>query len=164
MYHGTHVAGIVAGKLGSFVGVAPDATILSYKVFGRIDNTDEETIIEAFLMAYEDGADIITASLGAAYGFSDDPWAIVASRLVDKGVLITIAAGNDGKEGGFYAGSGSSGENVLAVASVETSELPALPFYATFNLDGVSNQTTVGTSISFIQPCLTSILYRCCLR
>ena len=35
--HGTHVAGIVAGKSDTgFVGVAPDATILSYKVFTSI--------------------------------------------------------------------------------------------------------------------------------
>lgn len=35
--HGTHVAGIVAGKSDTgFVGVAPEATILSYKVFTSI--------------------------------------------------------------------------------------------------------------------------------
>ncbi len=32
--HGTHVAGIVAGKNEWFSGVAPDANILAYKVIG----------------------------------------------------------------------------------------------------------------------------------
>jgi len=32
--HGTHVAGIVAGNGDWFKGVAPEATILAYKVFG----------------------------------------------------------------------------------------------------------------------------------
>lgn len=31
--HGTHVAGIIAGKGEWFKGVAPEATIMSYKVF-----------------------------------------------------------------------------------------------------------------------------------
>ncbi len=32
--HGTHVAGIIAGKSEFFSGVAPDANILAYKIFG----------------------------------------------------------------------------------------------------------------------------------
>ena len=94
MGHGTHVAGIVAGKTEWFTGVAPDATIMSYKVFAAYDSTDEDTLIDAFLMAYNDGADIITSSIGGPSGFSDGPWALVASRLVGQGVVVTIAAGN----------------------------------------------------------------------
>jgi subtilisin family serine protease len=32
--HGTHVTGIIAGKSDNFTGVAPEATIYAYKVFG----------------------------------------------------------------------------------------------------------------------------------
>jgi len=39
----------------SFKGVAPDATLLMYKVFGSVDYTETETLIEAFLRAYDDG-------------------------------------------------------------------------------------------------------------
>jgi len=67
----------------------------------------------------------------------------VASRLVDQGVLITISAGNSGDDGPFYASSGSSGENVIAVASTDPSVAAAPPFTATFTLDGVSNTTTL---------------------
>ena len=58
-----------------FIGVAPEATLLSFKVFSdvrkkklylntrtntrltlsQIDSTDEDTLIEAFLMAYDAG-------------------------------------------------------------------------------------------------------------
>lgn len=68
--HGTHVAGIAAGNMGWFKGVAPEATILAYKTFARAGGTDEETLIEAFLRAFDDGADVITASVGWAYNWS----------------------------------------------------------------------------------------------
>jgi subtilisin family serine protease len=34
--HGTHVAGIVAGKSEWYRGVAPEATLLAYKVFSEV--------------------------------------------------------------------------------------------------------------------------------
>ncbi|KAK3314465.1 subtilisin-like serine protease [Apodospora peruviana] len=142
--HGTHVAGIIAGKTDWFVGVAPEATLLSYKVFSDIDSTDEDTLIDAFLMAYTAGADIITSSIGGTSGWSDGAWATVASRLVDQGVVVTISAGNSGDDGPFYASSGSSGKNVIAVASTDASVIAAPPFKATFILDGTSNETFLG--------------------
>ncbi|KAK7997300.1 hypothetical protein PG989_005340 [Apiospora arundinis] len=144
--HGTHVAGIIAGEGKWFKGVAPEATIMSYKVFSAEGGgyTDEDTLIEAFLRAYNDGADIITSSIGGAGGFTDGPWATVASRLVEKGVVVTISAGNEGYQGPFYASNGSSGKNVLAVASVDASEISALPFQATFASSGTLNTTTLG--------------------
>ncbi|KAK2031947.1 serine endopeptidase [Colletotrichum zoysiae] len=99
-------------------------------------------------MAYESGADIITASIGRAHGFSDGPWATVASRIVEQGVIVTIAAGNDGEEGPFYASSGSSGKEVLAIASVDTSRVLAKPWHATFKLDGAMNTT----QLAYIPP------------
>ncbi|EON96749.1 putative serin endopeptidase protein [Phaeoacremonium minimum UCRPA7] len=142
--HGTHVAGIVAGKTEWFTGVAPDATIMSYKVFAAYDSTDEDTLIDAFLMAYNDGADIITSSIGGPSGFSDGPWALVASRLVGQGVVVTIAAGNSGQDGVFYGSSGSSGKGVVAVASMDPNVRAALPFKASFVKDGQVNVTNVG--------------------
>ncbi|OIW23033.1 subtilisin-like protein [Coniochaeta ligniaria NRRL 30616] len=57
--HGTHVAGIIAGKSEWFTGVAPEATLLSFKVFAYIDSTDEDTLIDAFLQAYEAGVSLV---------------------------------------------------------------------------------------------------------
>jgi hypothetical protein len=59
------------------------------------------------LQAYEDGvsyskfdseeyptngyqADIITASIGDYSNWATNPWAIVASRLVDEGIVVTM--------------------------------------------------------------------------
>ena len=55
-----------------------------------------------------------------------------------------ISAGNSGDAGTFFGSSGSSGKNVVAVASVETELFPASPFAASFTLDGKVNTTKIG--------------------
>ncbi|KZL64377.1 minor extracellular protease vpr [Colletotrichum incanum] len=142
--HGTHVAGIIAGKSTEFTGVAPEATIYSYKVFGPNEGTGEEVLIEAFLRAFDDGVDIITASVGSTGGWSDNAWALVASRIVEQGVVVTIAAGNSGDVGPFFASSGAAGKEVLAVGSADASIVSARQFAGTFSLDGQSNRTILG--------------------
>ncbi|KAM5343547.1 hypothetical protein ACJ41O_012084 [Fusarium nematophilum] len=142
--HGTHVSGIIAGKSDFFTGVAPEATLYVYKVFTTIDSTDEDTLIDAFLMAYEQGVDIITASIGGVNGWVDGAWALVASRLVENGIVVTISAGNDGSGGAFAASSGSSGEYVLSIASIEADTIAVSSFKAVFSLDGETNTTWLG--------------------
>ncbi|KAF1966774.1 putative minor extracellular protease vpr [Bimuria novae-zelandiae CBS 107.79] len=141
--HGTHVAGIVAGKSEQFVGVAPGAKIRSYKVISNTGYSNEEIVIEGFLMAYEEGADIISASLGEKSGFTSNALAVVASRMVEQGVFVCIAIGNDGQDGPFMSSNGASGVNVLTVASSEPGTYPAQAFSATFTLNGTANETEV---------------------
>lgn len=80
--HGTQVAGVIAGKTDWFKGVAPEATLYSYKVFSSYVSelpqigfqpllttlqcvqdytqvTDEDIIIDAFLQAYKDGVSLL---------------------------------------------------------------------------------------------------------
>jgi hypothetical protein len=38
-----------------FVGVAPSSSLLSFKVFGKGGYSDEDTVIEGFLKAFESG-------------------------------------------------------------------------------------------------------------
>ncbi|KAL2208328.1 subtilisin-like protein [Sarocladium strictum] len=116
--HGTHVAGIIAGKSEFFTGVAPEAKLRSYK--GIITDA---ILIESMMRAYTDGVDIISASIGGVYGWQDSPWAVVADRLVDRGVVVVMAAGNYGDYGAFLGSDGSYGKNVLAVAATEPSHV-----------------------------------------
>ncbi|KAK1985218.1 subtilase [Colletotrichum cereale] len=141
--HGTHVAGIVAGKSEKFVGVAPKAKILSFKVFGSTGYSNEETVIEGMLKAYDSGADIISASVGEGSGFIRNALAVVASRIVDSGVVVVFAAGNDGDGGPFSMSNGASGEHVLTVGASDPGVFPAQGFSAVFSLDGASNKTVI---------------------
>ena len=133
--HGTHVAGIVAASNDdNFVSVAPKAHLLAYKVFGNnYESTGDDALIAAFVKAYDDGADVINASIGGPSGWPEDAWATVASRLVDRGIFIAISAGNSGATGIWYGSSGSSGKSVLAVASVDTESFLAFDATVTGN-------------------------------
>jgi subtilisin family serine protease len=138
--HGTHVAGIISAKGNEIIGVAPEASLYAYKIFGT-GGTDEETIIEAFIRAYEDGVDIISASVGSSGGWAETAWAEVSRRIVDEGVVVVIAAGNDGVLGPFAMSSGASSRDALAVASIDGRVASGRRWAAIFNLDGHSNRT-----------------------
>ena len=69
--HGTHVAGIIAGKDETITGVAVDAQIAVMKVFSDYDSgADEGDIIAALEDSIILGVDAINMSLGASCGFT----------------------------------------------------------------------------------------------
>lgn len=98
---------------------------------------------------------MITASIGRPNGFTDNPWALIASRIVDKGVVVTISAGNEGYTGPFYGSSGSVGRGVLAVAAVNVSSNPRVdtnnpknvPIPAYFTTWGPTNELSLKPDI-----------------
>lgn len=52
-------------------------------------------ILEALLLAVEDGQDILTLSLGEVDGWTESSSSVVASRIAASGKVVTVAAGND---------------------------------------------------------------------
>ncbi|KAG9032752.1 hypothetical protein FS837_002643 [Tulasnella sp. UAMH 9824] len=124
--HGTHVAGILSADSNpyGFTGVAPQADIGMYKVFGCTGFVSDDVIIDAMLRAHGDRHDIISLSLGEpTIGWSTGPVSAIASRIAATGVVLTAAVGNSGLKGAFYVSSPSSGKNVISVASVESTQL-----------------------------------------
>ncbi|KAG5930872.1 hypothetical protein E4U53_002086 [Claviceps sorghi] len=142
--HGTFMAGIVAAQKNplGFTGAAPGVTLGSYRVFGCNGRAASDIVIAAFLKAFEDGANIISASIVQAGGWSEEPWAVVASRIAEAGVPTVISAGNDGNAGLFYFGSGASGKKVTAVASFDNTVAPLLSYHSTYVIN-------VGRKIDF---------------
>ncbi|KLU86996.1 hypothetical protein MAPG_06002 [Magnaporthiopsis poae ATCC 64411] len=113
-------------------------------VMSAVPGTDSATIIDAWLRAFDDGADVITTSIGSPVGWRDNALAVVASRIVRQGVVMTMSAGNNGAEGAFFGGEGGSSEDALAVASVQADVSPATRYSLTVTVGGVSNTTTGG--------------------
>ena len=138
--HGTHVAGIVAAHAAEatgVTGVAPDATLLAYRVFGCNGSTSDDIIIAALERAFDDGAKVVNMSLGDAFNnFASSPDAQASAALVQKGVVVVAAAGNSGANGLFSTGAPSVGNGVISVASVNNLAFPANSF------DAVSGGTT----------------------
>ena len=111
--HGSHVAGIVSANryipsgsgyqeaLSSVKvqGVAPDAQLLTMKVFGSSGGSFESDIFAAIEDAILLGADSVNLSLGFfEEGFSEEPgspYAEVLERLQDSSMVAAIAAGNN---------------------------------------------------------------------
>ena len=108
--HGTHVAGIIAAN-GQLKGVAPEASLLAYKVLGADGRGSLSTVLSAVQRAVDpnqdgdtsDHLDIISLSLGSLE--PGDPTNIEHVALdnsinnaVKAGVVAIIAAGNSGAD------------------------------------------------------------------
>jgi len=101
--HGTHVAGIVAGQSDVITGVAPEASLIAYKVLGANGSGSESNVIAAIERAVDpnqdgntsDHVDVANLSLGGA-GNPDDPGSIAIDNATAAGVTFAIAAGNSG--------------------------------------------------------------------
>jgi subtilisin family serine protease len=87
--HGTHVAGIIAAQENKhgFLGVAPGVELGMYRVLGCDRSGSEDIIIAGLLKAFEDGSDIITASLGGLSGWSRSAAGVTLERIVQAGVI-----------------------------------------------------------------------------
>jgi subtilisin len=97
--HGTHVAGIIAGRgrpPDGARGLAPGVSLRAYRVFGAgAGGASNFAILKAIDRAVGDGCDLVNLSLG---GGPRDP--AVASAVHDAraaGTLVVAAAGNDGR-------------------------------------------------------------------
>ncbi|KAG5975047.1 hypothetical protein E4U56_004016 [Claviceps arundinis] len=135
--HGTHVAGIVAAQKNpmGFTGAATGVTLGAYRVFGCQGGAANDIIMAALNKAFEDGANIISASIVEAQGWSEDPWALTASRIVERGVPVTMSAGNDGNSGLFFVSNGAVGKGVTAVASYDNLDTPFIRLHSSYQID-----------------------------
>ncbi len=97
--HGTHVAGVIAGKDDVITGVAPNAQLVIMKTFSDILSTARTAWI---MSALDDcvvlGVDVINMSLGTDCGFSRERdkeavWGVY-DRIREAGISVVAAASN----------------------------------------------------------------------
>jgi len=101
--HGTHVAGIVAGQSDVITGVAPEASLIAYKVLDATGSGSDSNVIAAIERAADpdgdgntsDHVDVANLSLGGG-GNPDDPTSVAVDNATTAGVTFAIAAGNSG--------------------------------------------------------------------
>ncbi len=101
--HGTHVAGIVAGQSDVITGVAPEASLIAYKVLDATGSGSDSNVIAAIERAADpngdgdtsDHVDVANLSLGGG-GNPDDPTSVAVDNATTAGVTFAIAAGNNG--------------------------------------------------------------------
>ncbi len=101
--HGAHVSGIAAGYARDaegntiFQGAAPDAQLMMMKVE---EDGEDSMSDDAIMAALEDslllGADVVNMSLGDKSGFETSPTSEVLKKMEQAGIIVCVAAGNDG--------------------------------------------------------------------
>ncbi len=106
--HGTFIAGVI--KL-----VAPDAQIVSYRVFDTSGRGDGFSIAEAITLAVDDGCKVINLSMVMFDKHGSIDAALAYARL--HNVLVVAAAGNDSSTVERFPAKDS---DVLAVAAVDS--------------------------------------------
>ncbi|MDR2868314.1 MAG: S8 family serine peptidase, partial [Bacteroidales bacterium] len=140
--HGAYVTSIMAMNWAdTMVGTAPNA----HYVFIRSENVTNEELIEedywaaAAELADSLGADVINSSLGyttfldfpectATYANNDGHWSIAsraATIAVQKGIIVCVAAGNEGAATFRYVSRPGDADNILTVGAVGIDSLTA---------------------------------------
>lgn len=114
--HGTHMAGIIAGRANAadssryvgdttnFLGMAPDATIINVKVGDSEGATDVSQVIAAidWVVQHRNDAGLNIRVLNISYGtnstqpYDVDPLAYAAEQAVRAGIVVVAATGNAG--------------------------------------------------------------------
>ncbi len=148
--HGTAVAMAAAGvtvygPADTITGVAPQAFLGSYKVFGSPgvnDFTTGDAIIQAIDDAFSDGMNIASISLGGAATSApaSDPEVSAVETATSGGMLVVVAAGNDGSTGSITPTLGSvtspaDAPDAIAVAATTNSHM----FANNFIVSGLGN-------------------------
>ncbi len=147
--HGTHVAGIIAGKDDTITGVAPNAQLVIMKTFSDTESSARSAwIISALEDCVTLGVDVINMSLGTDCGFSRAPDKLNENKLYDKikaaGISLVVAASNSynstfgsEKNGNLgltsnpdsaTVGSPSTYDAALSIASISGVKTPYLLF------------------------------------
>ena len=97
--HGTHVSGIIVGNDDTIRGVAPNAQLVSMKVFSDVyDSALSSWILSALEDCVILGVDVINMSLGTACGFSresdEEKLNGVYDKIREAGICLMVAASN----------------------------------------------------------------------
>jgi subtilisin family serine protease len=93
--HGTHCAGTAIGRNG--IGVAPKANLLVGKVLSNGGSGGSDGISRGIRWAADNGADVISMSLGSGSPYEPNRTAILYA--MEKGSIVVAAAGNSGFNG-----------------------------------------------------------------
>lgn len=143
-HHGTYVAGVAAatGNNGrGIAGVDWQTKILPIQALDDDSFGHTLSVARSIRYAYQQGADVISLSLGSSY---NDPYLRIAiAEAIDAGSIVVAASGNDGCDCMVYP---ANFPEVVAVGATTSADQPASFSNSGANLDvlapGVSLYTT----------------------
>lgn len=120
--HGTHVAGIIAGKNNTFgvLGVASGASVVALKVLGQNGEGNLGYIIQAlgYINANAKAGDVVNMSVGGESG--SDILDQQVQNTAARGIYFAIAAGNEGKLANTSSPARANGLNIYTVSAIDS--------------------------------------------
>ncbi|WP_139488074.1 S8 family peptidase [Brevibacillus dissolubilis] len=126
--HGTHCAGDAAGNGlssdGIYQGPAPEARLVGVKVLNKVGSGSLSTIMAGVQWCIDNrdeySIDIISMSLGtpATTPAAEDPLVQIVERAWISGIVVCVAAGNEGPEPRTVASPGIS-PRVITVGAMD---------------------------------------------
>ena len=141
--HGTALAMIAAGgtavgPAATITGVASGAWVGSYKVFGTPGSNDsagDDAILKALDDAVKDGMDVVNLSLGSSVAprLGDDILVQGVERATAAGVLVVIAAGNNGTNATTVSSPGTAPDAITVGAQMNDRAFAATVQVSGFN-------------------------------
>ena len=154
--HGTHVAGIICDNAPGNVRVMP------YKVLDDYGYGDDYTIAAAICAAADNGADVISMSLGG-WAEPDDPMIGAVKYATRRGTAVVVAAGNESDDAKYY--SPACTPEAITVAALNKDGTPA--YFTNYgdivDLAGPGGYASLGdmeNSINSTTPASTGALYQ----
>ncbi|MGM0546817.1 MAG: S8 family peptidase [Bacteroidota bacterium] len=121
--HGTHVAGTIAAldNDSGVVGVAAGATVVGIKVLDSRGSGSYSGIIEGldYVAQNASAGDVANLSLG---GGTSDAVDDAVRNAADEGVLLAVAAGNDGDDANNYSPARVEYDNVWTVSATDEND------------------------------------------
>ncbi|MBN2014304.1 MAG: S8 family serine peptidase [Candidatus Altiarchaeota archaeon] len=121
--HGTHVSGIITanGVASNAKGAAPGAGIYMYKVCDASGSCYESDMMAAMESAVLTDAKVMSISIGggnfAGEDCDGDPLAAKVNYVVNNGITVVVASGNDQ----FFVSSPACASGAIAVGAVDKS-------------------------------------------
>lgn len=160
--HGTHVAGLAAGSgvksNGEIVGVAPEAELVGLRI------TTVAEAIKALQWCVENkdamNLKVINMSLGevARRGSKFDPWALAVEKATEAGLIVCVAAGNEGPNPGSISTPGIY-PGAITVGAYDTKGTPDLSDDTVWRkssqgptIDGISKPDVLAPGVAIFGP------------
>jgi len=125
--HGTHVAGIIASNDETYKGIAYDADLFNVKVLNKDGWGYSSDVIEGIEWAVDNGAEVVSMSLGAEIENCDgtDALSLAVDKAVSKGAIVVVAAGNLGPDSGTITTPGCSKKAITIGAVDDNDNVPS---------------------------------------
>ncbi len=161
--HGTVMAGVIAGdgtaSNGQYMGIAPDAQILSVKAAGANGVTDISQILVSmqWVVTYREayGVDVLVLAYSndSRQSAKVDPLAYAIQRAVDAGIVVVASAGNDGTGSHHTVSGPGSAPAAITVGAYDLTTRDVAGFSGIGpTVDGVAKPELVAPGVDIVAP------------